>query len=101
MDKLTIILKNDECIERTAEAFTLELDECDNLRIRSICDGQQAAFLTIARDQWVSVEIDEAPEAAKTTTSVDTGDTLPKAGRMLRDSADLIEKLYFTSRGDR
>ena len=100
MDKLTIILKNDECIERIAEAFTLELDECDNLRIRSIRDGQQAAFLTIARDQWVSVEIDEAPEAAKTTTSVDTGDTLPKAGRMLRDSADLIEKLYFTSRGE-
>ena len=90
MDKLTIILKNDECIERIAEAFTLELDECDNLRIRSIRDGQQAAFLTIARDQWVSVEIDEAPEAAETTTSVDMGDTLPK-----------VEKFYFASRGER
>ena len=100
MDKLTIILKNDECIERTAEAFTLELDECDNLRIRSIRDGQQAAFLTIARDQWVSVEIDEAPEAAETTTSVDTGDTLLRTGLMLRDRAEIVEKFHFTSRGE-
>lgn len=45
MDKLTIILKNDECIERIAEAFTLELDECDNLRIRSIRKGQAWAVM--------------------------------------------------------